>query len=238
MKKKSALLIIAVASLAVSTLASAVPVSWRMTGTIAEPNDDFFFPFVLRPNEAVAFDLSFESETPCSPCDPTFSVYSNPLTSLTMTAGESVFRFPLAESSLGLANDRPSGAGPAFFFDAFQLFFSGVDPNSDIFFTGDLILQNPGLTPPVPGINDTLLSRLEPPDPSIFTNSFPLVDDNFFNFTASQDRGFNFFSGALRNSSVAPLSVPEPSIPPLLLISAVLLLLIAVSERKKVRRDA
>ena len=46
-RRKSALLIITVAALAISTLAMAVPVSWRMTGTITQPNADFFFPFVL-----------------------------------------------------------------------------------------------------------------------------------------------------------------------------------------------
>lgn len=202
-----------------STLASATPITWRINGVVDSPNlGAFFFPFALQQNDPIAFDLSFDSQTPCSACDPQHSIYDNALTSLTITARDTVFALPLDENSLSLADDWGPGANGGLFVDSFSVRFTGTDPSSGIFFTGDLNLQNWLTAPPVPGIEGTTLAQLTPPDPSLFTGE----GHNFFSFTAAQDRGFDSFGGHM--STIA--AVPEPS--EWLLLSGGLLALVVV----------
>jgi hypothetical protein len=189
--------------LLLSTLASASPITWRVNSVVDSPNlGAFFFPFALEANDPIAFDLSFDSQTPCSECDPRHSIYDGALTSLTITARDTVFALPLDETSLSLADDWGPGANGGLFVDSFSVRFSGTDP-SGIFFTGDLNLQNWLTAPPVPGIQDTRLAQLTPPDPSLFQGE----GHNFFSFTAAQDGGFDSFGGHMATI----VSVPEPS---------------------------
>jgi hypothetical protein len=205
--------------LLLSTLAYATPVTWRINGVVDSPNlGAFFFPFALQQNDPIAFDLSFDSQTPCSTCEPQHSIYDNVLTSLTITARDTVFALPLDQSSLSLANDwGPQPVGGAFV-DLFSINFNGTDPTSGIFFTGDFVLQRSSPTTPVLGIDQTTLAQLTPPDPGLFPN----LEDNFFSFTASQGGGFDSFGG--HQSTIT--AVPAPS--ELLLLAGGLLALAAV----------
>ena len=194
----------AAACLLLSTLAYATPITWRVNGVVDSPNlGAFFFPFALQQNDPITFDLAFDSQTPCRECDSQHGIYDNFLTSLTITARDTVFSLPLDQSSLLLADDwGPQPVGGAFV-DSFSISFNGTDPTSGIFFTGDFVLQRSSATTPVLGIDETRLAQLMPPDPGLFPN----LEDNFFSFTASQDRGFDSFGG--HQSTIS--AVPEPS---------------------------
>lgn len=214
----------AVTCIAGSMASSAAPITWQFTGTVSNGNHgSFFFPFVFTAGEPVTIDFSFEPNTPCTFCSATSNGYQNPLTALSFASNGSVFDFPLVSSTLELSKDQPPGPGGTFFLNVFDLFFQGFDPNSNVTFQGGLFLQNPAAMPPVPGINDARLSNLLPPDPAVFDNSFPLVDNNFFDVTAAQDRGLDEFGGQTLTSSV--VATAEPATISLLIASFLLMLL-------------
>jgi hypothetical protein len=210
-----------IAGLLTSTSALAVPISWHMTGEVTSGNEgSFFFPFKVDAGDPIAFDFSFESQTPCVTCDDTDRTYLNPLTAFSMTVGNTVFQMPLESSSIGLLNDHPTIGGD--FIDALTVDFSGLSP-SGIFFFGDLTVQRSAATVPVPGINDVDLANLLPPDSSLFQD--PTL--SFFDFGATQDRGYDSFGGRFQTSSVS--SVPEPSTLLLLVSGALLVWLVRKS---------
>lgn len=185
----------------------AAPITWQFTGAINEGNNGgFFFPFAVVPGDSIAIDLSFDPGTPCSTCTGTLDVYDDPLTALSFTANGVTFAFPLISSSLTLAKNEPAGPN---YLNLFDLFYSGSDSNTGIYYQGNLALQSGASMPPVPGINDVDLAKLVLPDPFDFGGTIKPPDNDFFDVTGAQDGGINVFGGVALTSSV--VSAPEPS---------------------------
>jgi hypothetical protein len=195
----------------VCTGTEATPITWHLTTEVGTGNaGDFFFPFTVSAGDPVAIDFSYESSTPCTICEGAFRTYDNALTSITLTVHDMLFVVPVAGSSIGIVNDRPTTPAGSFE-DGFTLTSHGVDA-SGISFTGSLAMQSTSLTSPVPGFDTVELANLLPPDPSIFAD--PSL--SFWDFSAAFDRGFDEFGGRFLTASVT--SVPEPA--PLTLLAS------------------
>lgn len=191
--------------LTICTGAGASPITWHVTGEVDTGNQgDFFFPFTVSPGDAIAIDFTFESAVPCSFCEDTLRFYDNALIAMRFTVHDTAFVLPVDSSSIGIANDRPSGTG--LFSDGFFLSsYGGPGAGLGLTFFSSLNWGNSASTLPVPGFDSVELANLQPPDPSLFGDSA----NGFWNFSAALDHGFDEFGGHFLTASA--VMVPEPS---------------------------